>query len=259
MGQKSIPKSLRLNNFKNWESSWIAEKKEYSNYLNIDLNIRKYFEVICNNDKTNLSHINIKKKNDFFLVYVYLHNQDKKKNILNFQKTKIEQNINNFLELYNIDRKYKSKVFIVNLTMKSFKKGYDFYKITKYYRKHKLKKNLSNFLGIMNTIIYNKRVELLNNFLCKNLEKTPKHKQYLKNLNKILSKLYIKYPNFLGYKIQFKGRVNGIERSRKFVIQEGKIPLNTLKYDIKYNYKKVLTPYGICSLKTWLFFKEDTQ
>ena len=41
----------------------------------------------------------------------------------------------------------------------------------------------------------------------------------------------------------------------KIVMKSGKTPLNTLKYNVKYDYKEVLTPYGICSLKIWLFYK----
>ncbi len=44
MGQKVNPNGLRLGINKNWDSTWYADKKDYSRYLNNDIKIRKYFE-----------------------------------------------------------------------------------------------------------------------------------------------------------------------------------------------------------------------
>ena len=46
MAQKVIPISFRLNKLKNWESSWISEKKDYSKFLHFDLELRKYVETL---------------------------------------------------------------------------------------------------------------------------------------------------------------------------------------------------------------------
>ena len=42
MGQKVSPLLLRLGFIKKWQSNWFASKKEFANYLQEDLKIRKY-------------------------------------------------------------------------------------------------------------------------------------------------------------------------------------------------------------------------
>ena len=44
MGQKVSPTGLRIGINKDWESKWIAPKKEFSKYLNNNIKIREYLE-----------------------------------------------------------------------------------------------------------------------------------------------------------------------------------------------------------------------
>ena len=44
MGQKVSPIGLRIGINKDWESKWYADKKNFSNYLNNDIKIRKFLE-----------------------------------------------------------------------------------------------------------------------------------------------------------------------------------------------------------------------
>lgn len=44
MGQKVNPISMRLQVHKNWRSRWFANKREYTDYLNQDLQTRKHIE-----------------------------------------------------------------------------------------------------------------------------------------------------------------------------------------------------------------------
>lgn len=44
MGQKVSPIGLRIGINKDWESKWYANKKDFSKYLNNDVQIRKYLE-----------------------------------------------------------------------------------------------------------------------------------------------------------------------------------------------------------------------
>ena len=112
-----------------------------------------------------------------------------------------------------------------------------------------------SFINVSYVAFYTQSAELISTYLVKNLQKNPKHRQYLQNIDKVLNKQFNIFDNCLGYKIELKGRVNGAARSRKISLKSGKAPLTTLKYKIKYDFKEILTPYGICSLKVWLFFK----
>lgn len=45
MGQKVNPISMRLQANKNWRSKWFASRKEYTDYLTKDLEVRRYIEA----------------------------------------------------------------------------------------------------------------------------------------------------------------------------------------------------------------------
>jgi len=44
MGQKVNPNGIRLGITKDWTSKWYANKKDYADYLNADMQVRKYLE-----------------------------------------------------------------------------------------------------------------------------------------------------------------------------------------------------------------------
>ncbi len=250
MGQKTIPQSLRLDHLKNWNSNWISEKNDYSKLFYFDYTLREYITKICKKDNLNISKINIKKNNQYLEIYLSFYLYKEKKNITE----KLQKDIDAYLLYLNLP--FSSRVYIINNTIGNLNIKSMFYKNFK--NKKKLSRINSNFYNFINTsyiAFYTQSVELISDYLIKDLKRIPKHRQYLNNINKILIKQYNIFENCLGYKIQLKGRVNGRERSNKIVMKSGKTPLNTLKYNIKYDYKEILTPYGICSLKIWLFYK----
>ncbi len=59
--------------------------------------------------------------------------------------------------------------------------------------------------------------------------------------------------NIEGIKIQISGRLNGAEIARKEWVREGRVPLQTLRANIDYAYKRANTIYGILGIKVWLF------
>ena len=103
--------------------------------------------------------------------------------------------------------------------------------------------------------IYTKKINVISNFIKQYLEKKKHHKKIIKQFTGLLNEFYRLFSNFLGFNIQFKGRLNKSKRKKKMVFQKGKIPLNTLAYDIKYHFNEFKTPSGICSIKLWVFFK----
>ena len=56
-----------------------------------------------------------------------------------------------------------------------------------------------------------------------------------------------------GIKIQVSGRLNGAEIARSEWLREGRVPLQTLRADIDYSYKRAQTIYGVLGIKVWLF------
>lgn len=252
MGQKTIPQSLRLDHLKNWNSDWVVDKENYSKVFYLDFTLRQYLLQFGKKNNLNINNISIEKNDKYVNIYLNLYNFKPTENSsLNNLENDIKKDLNNYLVYLKLP--YLSKVFVINSTIGNLKIGYLFYK--KFQKFPLMAMHFYSFINLSYVAFYTQSAQLIGNYLVENLQKIPKHRQYLKNINKILQKQYNIFGNCLGYKIQFKGRVNGLERSKKIVIQSGKAPLNTLKYKVKYDFQEVLTPYGICSLKTWLFYK----
>ena len=55
-----------------------------------------------------------------------------------------------------------------------------------------------------------------------------------------------------GIKVQFSGRLNGVDIARSEMFKEGRTPLHTLRADIDYALCEALTKYGIIGIKVWI-------
>ena len=96
---------------------------------------------------------------------------------------------------------------------------------------------------------------MISKFIARTIKKKKIHKGYLNFINKILKEFYKMNPKILGYKLQVKGRLNRSKRKRKFIYQEGQIPLSTLNKNIEYTFNEFITKSGICSIKMWFYLK----
>lgn len=70
MGQKVNPNGLRIGISKNWSSRWYANKKDFANYLVVDMKIRNYLEPKLQDAL--LSHIDIERIKKFISVSVFV-------------------------------------------------------------------------------------------------------------------------------------------------------------------------------------------
>nr|YP_010330321.1 ribosomal protein S3 [Rhodella violacea]UNJ18037.1 ribosomal protein S3 [Rhodella violacea] len=59
--------------------------------------------------------------------------------------------------------------------------------------------------------------------------------------------------NIKGIKVQVSGRLNGAEIARSEWVREGRVPLQTLRANVDYSYKRAYTTYGVLGVKVWLF------
>nr|YP_010616485.1 ribosomal protein S3 [Peronosclerospora sorghi]WAU47938.1 ribosomal protein S3 [Peronosclerospora sorghi] len=249
MGQKSIPISLRLNKKKNWNSKWIVDNNDYSNLLHFDLEIKKYFEIIFNYKNLKLININIIKISNNINIYLYIQKNTKKYYKLSFNKI-----INQF-NLYYPNNNIK--IFIKNVQFFEFfflRKDLKeiFFRIKK---NNRINKNVKKMIYNFSYSLYTKNISIITFYIKQTLEKKKKHKKFINHINRMLNEFFKIFSNFIGYRLQFKGRLNKSKRKKRIIFQKGKIPLNTLKYDIKYHFNKFKTPSGICSIKLWIFLK----
>jgi small subunit ribosomal protein S3 len=70
--------------------------------------------------------------------------------------------------------------------------------------------------------------------------------------NKLFNILGPKF-NIKGIKLQFKGRFSNAKRTKVRLIKYGKIPLQSLNVPVLYGDRHVLTIYGVCSVRFWLY------
>lgn len=56
-----------------------------------------------------------------------------------------------------------------------------------------------------------------------------------------------------GIKINCSGRLNGVEISRSEFFTSGKVPLQTFRADIDYNYYRAMTTFGTIGVKVWIY------
>ena len=249
MGQKIIPINFRLYKKKNWQSQWTANYDEYSNLLHFDLEIKKYFQNIFNYKNLKLININITKISNNIYIYIYIQKNAKK--YYNLSYNKIIKQLNLFYPDNNI------KLFVKNVQffeLKNLKKNLKkiFLKIKKTTRLNKsIKKMIYNF----SYAFYTKNINIITFYIKQTLERKKTHKKFINNIDNMLQEFFKLFSNFAGYRLQFKGRLNKSKRKKKMVFQKGKIPLNTLEYDIKYHFNEFKTPSGICSIKLWVFIK----
>ena len=120
-------------------------------------------------------------------------------------------------------------------------------------------KNLKKMIYIFGYALYTKKIDIILIYIKKKLEKKKYHKKFIKQISNILTEFFNIFSNFKGFKLKFKGRINGKKRKNKIVIQKGKIPLNSLKYTINYSFNKFKTPSGICSIKLFTFFEKTKK
>ena len=249
MGQKIIPINLRLYKKRNWQSQWITDYDEYSNLLHFDLEIKKYFENIFNYKNLKLINIKIIKTSNNIHIYIYIQKNAKK--YYNLSYNKIIKELNLYYPNNNI------KLFIKNVQffeLKNLKNNLKkiFFKIKKTTRLNKsIKKMIYNF----SYAFYTKNINIITYYIKQTLERKKTHKKFINNIDNMLQEFFKLFANFVGYRLQFKGRLNKSKRKKKMVFQKGKIPLNTLEYDIKYHFNEFKTPSGICSIKLWVFLK----
>ena len=116
----------------------------------------------------------------------------------------------------------------------------------------KINKHLKNKTHIRINVIEvtepDREASIIAEFIAQQLEKRVAFRRAIRQAIQRAQKAHIK-----GIKIQVSGRLNGAEIARSEWIREGRVPLQTLRADIDYSYKRAQTIYGVLGVKVWLF------
>jgi ribosomal protein S3 len=254
MGQKIIPISLRLFKNKNWDIHWNLTKSEYSKFLFLNLEIKKYFKTLFNYKYLKLIKLNIIKLSNNINIYIYIHQiPPYRKRRLNFNKLilKLNESLQHqYVKLFIKTIRVKDLHFL-NLNLYSI---FEFIK-----KKNYLNKETKIMIYIFSYALYTRNIFLISNYIKQMLMKKKYHQRQIRTIVRILGSFFKLFGNFLGFRLQFKGRINGARRKKKQTYQKGKVPLNSLNCNIKYHFTEFKTPSGICSIKFWVFLKKQNM
>ena len=258
MNQKVIPISLRLHKNKNWNSKWIVEKNDYSKIINLDLNIKKYFYTIFNYKKIKLIKLNINKISNNLYINIFFYKKPLKKKFRKNRKKKLKlplKKITNYLTYYS---NYNIKLSFKRIPLRGFhrNKSVLFYLIRKNLFVNPYVKKMIYIFGYS---LYTKNLDIITNYIKQQLEKKKYHRKLIKQFHQLLNQFYMVHSTILGFKLQFKGRINSRKRKNRLIFKNGKLPLTTLKHNIFYSFNEFKTPSGICSIKIFVFYKKNTK
>ena len=246
MGQKINPISFRLKVNRSWDSKWFAESN-YDTVLHEDLEIKRYVKVIFYSYSLLVSRCFIKRSlnKTNVIVHVYQHTLQ----TYTQKDLKLVEQVTNIVEKIT-----KGKVLLHIINIKNLSKPKTIYLISKQLTQYKNQKYFNNSLVAVDTALIVKSAPLFAEFLAKQLESHYRHTMFIDFIKKMLPLFLKTYPIIKGVRIQFKGRLNGADRSRKESIQEGQVPLHTLDSNIDFSIARAYTSYGIFGIKVWICF-----
>lgn len=257
MAQKVNPLALRApKNFKNT----VFHQQTYNNkYLSYTLNEQErvvnflilFFKQVGLRIHS-FNYIKDQKGNGFFCIkYVYMKEVKVKKKFLKF--CGLENALCMGLErlgyrkplsilLYEIAAKIKKKPNLPN-TYRNFK-------IITYLELTRMAQIITGSRGF---------AFFLTNVICEKLEnlRSKRDKKVQGRLILFIEKLFFflnneTKPTIKGIKIQIKGRINGVARSKKTVITFGTLALQRIDANIDFFYKQALTVFGCFGIKVWV-------
>lgn len=222
MGQKANPIGLRLGKFYTWDSLWYAKsKKGYSNYLYNDLSIRAFLSKKLAN--SSVSKIVIERLNKKINVNVHSSRPGliigKKGDDINIIRGQIEK-------------------IAANCTGGDYNIG----------------SNDGNCEVSLN-VIEQKKPDLDAVLVADSIARQIKGRaSYKKVMKKAM--LSTMKAGASGVKISVSGRLGGAEIARREWYKEGRIPLHTLRANIKYAKAEAQTQQGVIGVTVWIYLGE---
>ena len=89
------------------------------------------------------------------------------------------------------------------------------------------------------------------------MQRIKRHNKFLTFLKRtVFLFMKLKVSDFQGLKIVIRGRFNNAPRSKKRLIQYGRIPLQTVDNEIDYHQTEAFTLSGVFGVKVWVCKKE---
>ena len=212
MGQKINPNGLRVGIYRDWNSHWFADKKDYSTFLLQDVRIREFLSTNKEVIKAQLSHIDIDRK-------------------------KIDTGMN-----------IEVSIYVAQSGILLGQNG-DTIKALQASLLKSLKLSKTDNLRLVVIQVKNPDLDatLVARAIVKQLEDRVSFRIAQKKIIQRVRKAGAK-----GIKTLISGRLAGADIARSEGYKDGVVPLHTLRKDIDYAHVEAHTTYGRLGVKVWI-------
>ena len=248
MGQKVNAIGLRLGVNRTWDSEWFSDKN-YSSTLHKDLKTIEYLTRTYEKEGILVSRVIIKRA--FKKTFVFLHTYIPKDDIINRLVNK--GLLNDALTKINGSEVEFKLVDILQYTKRRVK---TIREISLQLAAYRSKKFFNEGLQVIATGMIVKSAPLMAKYFARQIEEDFRHNQFIDFIKKALPLFIESFPEIKGIRVQFKGRLNGSDRSKTQWFKYGQIPFHTLKEKMDYSHIPAFTLYGVCGIKVWICFND---
>lgn len=292
-----LKKNYIKNNLKFFVNKWFFLKKNHLKFYNffyfrnflIKKNMisqdvvffqrsLKYYWTVIKKVKSNLKFFDKFLKKSFFKLY------KKRKHIKKIKKNRLITKKSYFHSIANL-KKFLSKITnmkinLIFINALSFTKffyiiGYidkkDDIKKREKYNVLQIQRNMINrykysaifikdFVHLAFISVLLKNTSCLVKFMGEQFKRLPKNRKQFRLLKFLQQSLKIfckQRKEFIGFKLQIKGRLNRRNRTHKWTFNQGILPMQTHTTRIEYGYSEGLTRSGLIGIKLWFFYKRQ--
>lgn len=225
MGQKTNPVELRLCNKANKTvnaATWFASSQEYSKALNLDIVVRNFI---------------LEKANSAMIAEI-----------------NIERSANDKAS----DAAILVTIFCAKTGVISGKGGANITELLNNLKTH-VHKQCGMQIKIKIVLKEIKKAEYHASLIAQNIASSITRRIAPKRAMKKEIERVMRAPGIAGIKVMVSGRIGGADIARSEKQQAGRVPLHTIKANIKYHSTTALTTYGIMGIKVWLFVEDNFE
>jgi small subunit ribosomal protein S3 len=253
MSQKVNPLGFRVGKSLLWDSSWVSPVN-FSNFLHEDLFINLYLKKSVEKRGGFVQNCLIRRS--FSKIYIILNIFYVKPFSENSKKKRFKPSVS----LKKVKRitglaKLKTNLFKLteNICAIKISNNYNRYLKLGYLRSlQAVNPPRITMLFVKYAVLFG-NASLLSKYLTLQFQRNYQHNKFLGFLKQSLN--LDSLPNCLGIRLEFKGRLNGSERSKTVVLSKGKVSLNTISAYISYKQMHAFTIYGVIGIKVWIYNK----
>ncbi len=224
MGHKINPVSLRLGSYRAWNSFWYGDL-DYSSLLSEDLQIRQYFDYLCNRFKISRGTPILKRwLNSTLLISSSFYDPNAglgARNTSSSSFLKKSQIQNSVKKITGVTKSIFSPIPI------KYKGSFFFFTVP-----------ISN-------------AQLVAHYIAYELEKRNPFSEIVQDVMD-----WVSVSECLeGIHISCSGRFMGEDRSRTLWKKQGSIPFSTISSNVDYATSTAVSKYGAIGVKVWIYYK----